>query len=50
MQVISLTGQASPAFISAAGQPRDLDQQKIRTLIEQKKLSDKEAQFYHKID
>jgi hypothetical protein len=50
MQVISLTTQSAPAFISAAGQPRDLDQQKIRTLIEQKKLSDKEAQFYHKID
>lgn len=33
---------------SAGGQPRDVDSQRIRTMIEQKKLSDKEAEFYKK--
>jgi len=42
---------AAPAFsVSAGGQPRDLDLQKIRTMIQQKKLSDREADFYKKID
>ena len=41
----------TPAFsISAAGEPRDLDLQKIQTMIQQKKLSDREAEFYKKID
>ena len=41
----------TPAFsISAAGEPRDVDLQKIQTMIQQKKLSDREADFYKKID
>ena len=50
MEVVPLAAQAAPKSISAAGQPRDVDQQKIRTMIEQKKLSDKEADFYKKLD
>jgi hypothetical protein len=35
---------------SAAGQPRDVDLQRIRTMIQQEKLSDKEAEFYKKAE
>jgi spermidine synthase len=39
----------SAAFTSSsAGQPRDVDLQQIRTMIEEKKLSDREADFYKK--
>ncbi|MBN1393108.1 MAG: 4Fe-4S binding protein [Sedimentisphaerales bacterium] len=31
---------------SGAGQPRNVDLQRVRTMIQQKKLSDKEAEFY----
>jgi hypothetical protein len=42
---------AGPAgSVSAGGEPRDVDLQRIRTLIEQKKLSDQEAEFYEKVD
>ncbi len=41
----------TPAFsVSVGGRPRDLDLQKIQTMIQQKKLSDREADFYKKID
>ena len=36
--------------VSAGGEPRDVDLQRIRTLIEQKKLSDQEAEFYEKVE
>jgi hypothetical protein len=35
---------------SGAGQPRDVDLQRIRTMIQQGKLSDKKAEFYKKAD
>jgi len=35
-------------FTSSGGQPRDVDIQQIRTMIEDKKLSDREADFYQK--
>ena len=35
---------------SAGGQPRDVDAQRIRTMIEQKRLSEREAEFYKKVD
>jgi len=35
---------------SGAGRPRDVDSQRIRTMMQQKKLSDKEAEFYKKAD
>ena len=38
------------ASVSAGGQPRDVDLQRIRKMIQQKKLSDREADFYKKID
>jgi hypothetical protein len=38
----------SAAFTSSAGQPRDADIQRIRTMIEEKRLSDREAGFYEK--
>ncbi|MDD5063973.1 MAG: 4Fe-4S binding protein [Phycisphaerae bacterium] len=36
--------------ISGAGQPRDVDLQRVRTMIQQRKLSDKEAEFYKKAE
>lgn len=50
MQITSAVTSIAPATASAAGQPRDVDQQLIRTLIEHKKLSDKEAEFYREIE
>jgi spermidine synthase/Na+-translocating ferredoxin:NAD+ oxidoreductase RnfG subunit len=38
----------SATSISSAGQPRNVDLQRIRTMIEEKKLSDHEANFYQK--
>jgi spermidine synthase len=40
----------STTVVSSAGQPRDVDLQRVRTLIEQKRLSDREAEFYKKVD
>ena len=43
----------SPARLSlpaSAGQPRDVDLQRVRSMIEQKQLSDHEAQFYKKVE
>ena len=36
--------------VTGSGQIRNVDAEKIRTMIEQKKLSDKEAQFYKKVE
>jgi predicted membrane-bound spermidine synthase len=36
--------------VSGAGRPRDVDLQRIRTMIQQGKLSDKKAEFYKKTD
>jgi len=38
------------ATVGAAGVPRDVDIQRIRTLIEQGRLSNKEAEHYKKLD
>ena len=38
------------AVSASGGQPRDVDTQRVRTLIREKKLSDKEAEFYKKVD
>jgi hypothetical protein len=35
---------------TSGGQPRDVDLQRIRTMIRQKRLSDKEADFYKRIE
>jgi predicted membrane-bound spermidine synthase/Na+-translocating ferredoxin:NAD+ oxidoreductase RnfG subunit len=43
------TGISRPVVsVSGTGQPRDVDLQRIRTMIQQGKLSDKEAEFYKK--
>jgi predicted membrane-bound spermidine synthase/Na+-translocating ferredoxin:NAD+ oxidoreductase RnfG subunit len=43
------TGVSRPVVsVSGTGQPRDVDLQRIRTMIQQGKLSDKEAEFYKK--
>ena len=34
----------------SGGQPRDVDLHRIRTMIRQKKLSDREAEFYKKVE
>ncbi len=45
------TGIGRPAVsIASGGQPRDVDIQRIRTMIEQKRLSDREAEFYKKLE
>ncbi len=50
LQVIP-AGLGRPAVsVSSGGQPRDVDLQRIRTLIEQKKLSNQEAEFYKKVE
>jgi predicted membrane-bound spermidine synthase/Na+-translocating ferredoxin:NAD+ oxidoreductase RnfG subunit len=50
MQVIPAGMERQAAFVSSAGQIRDVDLQRIRTMIEQKRLSDREAEFYKKIE
>jgi hypothetical protein len=42
--------EAPAATVGTAGQPRDVDLQRIRTLIEQGRLSNKEAGHYKKLD
>jgi uncharacterized protein with FMN-binding domain len=49
LQVIP-AGLEYPTALAAGGQPRDVDLQRIRTLIRQKKLSDQEAEFYKKVE
>jgi len=50
LQVIP-TGLSQPTIsVSSGGQPRDVDLQRVRILIEQKRLSDREAEFYKKVD
>jgi len=36
--------------IASGGQPRDVDLQRVRTMIERKQLSGKEAEFYKKVE
>jgi len=50
MQVVPMGRDYSAALTPSGGQPRDVDMQRIRTLIEQKRLSDKEAEFYNKVE
>jgi predicted membrane-bound spermidine synthase len=41
---------SSARLPKSAGQPRDVDLQRVRSMIEQKQLSDHEAQFYKKAE
>jgi len=49
LQVIP-AGLEYPTTLAAGGQPRDVDLQRIRTMIRQKKLSNQEAEFYKKVE
>ncbi len=50
LQVIP-AGFGQPAVsVSSGGEPRDVDMQRIRTMIRQKRLSDQEAEFYKKVE
>jgi spermidine synthase len=49
LQVIP-TGLEYPTALAAGGQPRDVDLQRIRTMIRQQKLSNQEAEFYKKVE
>jgi len=40
----------SAVSVSSGGEPRDVDMQRIRTMIRQKRLSDQEAEFYKKVE
>jgi len=50
LQVVPMGRDYSAALTPSGGQPRDVDMQRIRTLIEQKRLSDQEAEFYNKVE
>jgi spermidine synthase len=51
LQVIPSGFEQTAVYVSSgAGKPRDVDMQRIRTMIQQKKLSDKEAQYYKKVE
>ena len=43
-------GAEGAALSASGGQPRDVDIQRVRTMIGEKRLSDKEADFYKKIE
>jgi len=50
LQVVPIGRDYSTIVAPSGGQPRDVDMQRIRTLIEQKRLSDQEAEFYNKVE
>jgi len=49
LQVIPAGLDHPTTLASSGGQPRDVDLQRIRTMIRQKRLSDREAEFYEKV-
>lgn len=49
-QVIPVGSDYSATLVPSGGQTRDVDMQRIRTLIEQKRLSNHEAEFYDKVE
>jgi len=44
------TGAETVTVSASGGQPRDVDIQRVRTMIWEKRLSDKEAEFYKKVE
>jgi len=50
LTAVSLRLQPAQAPTTSAGQSRIVDLNRLRTLIKQKRLSDKEALFYHRLD
>jgi hypothetical protein len=49
MEVIPV-GSETVALSVSGGQPRDVDIQRVNTMIQQKRLSDKEAEFYKQVE
>jgi hypothetical protein len=43
-------GSDAVAVSASGGQPRDIDVQRVRTMIREQKLSDKEAEFYKQVE
>jgi predicted membrane-bound spermidine synthase/Na+-translocating ferredoxin:NAD+ oxidoreductase RnfG subunit len=43
-------GSEEVSVSASGGQPRDVDMQRVDTMIQQKRLSDKEAEFYKKVE
>jgi len=43
-------GAEAIAVSASGGQPRDVDIQRVRTMMREKKLSDKEAEFYKQVE
>jgi polyferredoxin len=50
LQVMPVRSEYVTSFAPSGGVPRDVDLQKIRMLIEQNRLSDREADFYKKVE
>jgi hypothetical protein len=50
LHVIPASLSQPAVSVSSGGQPRDVDLQRVRTMIEQKRLSDREAEFYKKVE
>ncbi len=50
LQVIPSGLDYPTTSVASGGEPRDVDLQRIRTMIRQKKLSDREAEFYKKVE
>ena len=50
LEVLPIGQDYSTILAPSGGQPRDIDIQRVRTMIEQKKLSNKEAEFYKKLE
>ena len=50
LEVMPASADYPGVSLASGGQPRDVDLQRIRTLIGQKKLSDHEAEFYKKLE
>ncbi len=48
-RVMPLVLEEPAAAVGAGGQPRDVDVQKVRTLIDQGRLSDRKAEHYKAI-
>ncbi len=49
-QVMPLILEESVATVAAGGQPRDVDVEQIRTLIDQGRLSDRKAEYYKDVE
>jgi hypothetical protein len=49
-EVIAQRSAGDAAFSPTAGEPRDVDMEKLRRLLRSRSLSDREAQHYKRVD